>query len=168
MCEDSCARISSPGRQCVAMATWLHIVPDGRNTAASLPSSAALRSHSSQIVGSEPICSSPTSASIIASFIPRDGLVCVSDDRLTRTGIEKSNRFGSYDMAKTSTDLAQLAQHADVVGNRLRKVLWPQRARHLADIDVAVRIDAQAMRSHVVGRAGAGQGTANARQQIAL
>ena len=98
MCEDSCASISSPGRQCVAIATWLHIVPDGRNTAASLPSSAAVRSHSAQTVGSEPICSSPTSASIIASFMARDGLVCVSEDRLTRTGIEKSNRFGSYDM----------------------------------------------------------------------
>src|SRR6185312_7748865 len=104
MCEDSCARISSPGRQCVAIATWLHIVPDGRNTAASFPSSAALRSHNSQMVGSEPICSSPTSA----SFMPRDGLVCVSDDRLTRIGIEKSNRFGSYDMVEPQLILRSL------------------------------------------------------------
>ena len=41
MCAVSCARISSPGRQCVAIATWLHIVPEGRKTAASLPNNAA-------------------------------------------------------------------------------------------------------------------------------
>ena len=47
----------------------LHMVPDGRNIAASLPISAAMRSHSACTVGSSPCCSSPTSARIIASFI---------------------------------------------------------------------------------------------------
>ena len=55
------------------------MVPEGRNIAASLPSSAALRSHSAQTLGSEPDCSSPTSASSIACFIARVGLVWVSE-----------------------------------------------------------------------------------------
>ncbi len=61
------------------MAIWLHIVPLGRNTAASLPRKAAMRSHSAQIVGSRPACSSPTSAAIIAAFIAGLGRVCVSE-----------------------------------------------------------------------------------------
>jgi hypothetical protein len=71
------------------------MVPDGRNIAASLPSSAATRSHNAQTVGSDPACSSPSGACAIASFIPGEGSVCVSDDRLTRTGIEWSKRAGS-------------------------------------------------------------------------
>ena len=61
------------------MAIWLHMVPVGRNTAACLPVKAAMRSHSSLIVGSRPPCSSPTSASIIAAFIAGVGRVCVSE-----------------------------------------------------------------------------------------
>src|ERR1700733_891555 len=175
MCEDSCARISSPGRQCVAIATWLHIVPDGRNTAASLPSSAALRSHSAHTVGSEPNCSSPTSASIIASFMARVGLVCVSEERLMRTGIEKSNRFGSYDMTGLqtqlidSTDLPKFAQATHPVGDWLvREVLRPERARNLADVNVAARIGAQPMRTDIVGGPDARMLATDAREQIAL
>ena len=43
----SWARISSPGRQCTSVAATLHMVPEGMNTAASLPSNPATRSHSS-------------------------------------------------------------------------------------------------------------------------
>ena len=57
----------------------LHIVPDGRNTAASLPSSAAMRSQSAVTVGSVPACSSPTSARSIAWRIAGVGRVCVSE-----------------------------------------------------------------------------------------
>ena len=69
---------SSPGRQCSLMAIWLHIVPDGRNTAASLPSSSAVISCSKLTVGSSPFCSSPTSASHIKRRISAVGLVIVS------------------------------------------------------------------------------------------
>ncbi len=61
------------------MATWLHMVPLGRNIAACLPSSSAILSHSAWTVGSVPYCSSPTSARIIASFMAAEGLVCVSE-----------------------------------------------------------------------------------------
>src|ERR1700761_3880791 len=94
----SWASTSSPGRQCVAMATWLHMVPEGRNIAASLPSSAAMRSQSSQTVGSSPCCSSPTSAAIIASFMAREGRVWVSEERLMRTGMDASKRWGAKDI----------------------------------------------------------------------
>ena len=86
ICEDLCARIASPGWQCTAIEIWLHIVPLGRNTAASLPIIAAIRSHSALMVGSSPPCSSPVSAAIIASFMARVGRVWVSEYRLTRVG----------------------------------------------------------------------------------
>jgi hypothetical protein len=75
----SWARTSSPGRQWVAIATTLHMVPDGRKIAASLPSSAAIRSQSAFTVGSSPCCSSPTSAAIMAAFMAALGRVCVSE-----------------------------------------------------------------------------------------
>src|SRR5215218_5626818 len=61
----------------------LHIVPEGRKTAASKPSSSATRSHSALTVGSPKCCSSPTSASAIALRISGVGRVCVSEYRLT-------------------------------------------------------------------------------------
>jgi len=69
---------SPPGRMWSSRAISLHIVPLGRNTAASCPSSSATRSSSARVVGSWPRCSSPTSAAAIASRIPRVGRVCVS------------------------------------------------------------------------------------------
>ena len=69
ICALAWARISSPGRQWARVAVTLHMVPDGMNTAASLPSRSATRSHSRFTVGSSPICSSPTSARAIASRI---------------------------------------------------------------------------------------------------
>ena len=95
MWQVSCPMISSPGLHCVKIAISLHIVPEGRNTASSLPSNAAIRSHNALMVGSEPDWSSPTSASIIASFIAREGLVCVSEYRLIRTGISRLNGAGA-------------------------------------------------------------------------
>ena len=70
---------SSPGRQCTAMAISLHMVPEGRNSAASMPSSSATRSHSASVVGHSSWRSSPTSASSIDSRIARVGRVCVSE-----------------------------------------------------------------------------------------
>ena len=75
----SCASTSSPLRQWVRIATTLHMVPEGRNTAASLPISAAMRSQRAWTVGSSPCCSSPTSARIMASFIAAVGRVWVSE-----------------------------------------------------------------------------------------
>jgi len=69
---------SSPGRHSVASATWLHCVPLAMNTAASLPSSAATRSHSALTVGSSKAASSPTSACAIARRIAAVGRVLVS------------------------------------------------------------------------------------------
>jgi len=61
------------------MAMTLHMVPEGRNIAASLPSSAAMRSFSACTVGSSPCCSSPSSARIMASFMAGVGRVWVSE-----------------------------------------------------------------------------------------
>ena len=64
---------------CSRNAISLHIVPLGRNTAASKPSSSATRAHSALTVGSSNYCSSPTSAAAIASRISAVGRVCVSE-----------------------------------------------------------------------------------------
>ena len=82
-CASSWNRISSPGRQCTAKATWLHIVPDGRNSAASLPSSSATIAWRRLTVGSSRFCSSPTSASAMARRIAGVGRVTVSLNRST-------------------------------------------------------------------------------------
>jgi hypothetical protein len=86
MCAVSCAKISSPGRQCTNVAATLHMVPDGMKTAASFPKRSETRSHSRLTLGSSPICSSPTSARAMASRIAGVGRVWVSDSRLMRTG----------------------------------------------------------------------------------
>jgi hypothetical protein len=57
----------------------LHIVPLGRNTAASKPSSSATRAHNAFTVGSANDCSSPTSASAMARRIAGVGRVWVSE-----------------------------------------------------------------------------------------
>ena len=64
---------SPPGRTCSRNAIALHIVPEGRKSAASLPSSSATRSCSAFTVGSSKRCSSPTSASAIACRIAARG-----------------------------------------------------------------------------------------------
>ena len=64
-------------------ATWLAIVPDGRNSAASLPVSWAKRSWSRATVGSSPNPSSPTSAPAMASRMAGVGRVTVSLRRST-------------------------------------------------------------------------------------
>jgi hypothetical protein len=74
------SRISSspPGRACSRNEIWLHIVPLGRNSAASWPSSSATRSCSRFVVGSASRCSSATSAEAIALRMASVGFVCVS------------------------------------------------------------------------------------------
>ena len=76
MCATSAAITSSPGRQCTSSAIWLHMVPEGRNTAASLPRSAATRSCRALVVGSSAFCSSPTSASAMALRMAGRGACC--------------------------------------------------------------------------------------------
>src|SRR3954463_2003929 len=78
----------SPGRVCSRMPIWLHMVPLGRNRAASCPRSSATRSWRALTVGSRLRCSSPTSASAMAFRIPGVGRVWVSLWRLTTSGPE--------------------------------------------------------------------------------
>src|SRR6516165_582789 len=70
--------ISSPGRVWTLTAIWFDIVPDGTNTAASLPSRSATTSSSRLTVGSSPKTSSPTSAAFMAARMPAVGRVTVS------------------------------------------------------------------------------------------
>src|SRR5947207_2186630 len=77
----SSARITDPGRVCARSATWFAIVAVGRKTAASCPSSSAVRRWSSLTVGSSWNCSSPTSAPAIAASIALVGFVTVSERR---------------------------------------------------------------------------------------
>ncbi len=72
---------SSPGRVSNLSAIWFAIVPLGTNSAASLPSSAAMRSCSRLTEGSSPYWSSPTGASAIARRMPGEGRVTVSERR---------------------------------------------------------------------------------------
>src|SRR5437870_5170204 len=72
---------SSPGRACARSAISLHMVPDGRNTAASLPRSSATISFRRLTVGSSSFCSSPTSASHTKRRMSAVGRVTVSLDR---------------------------------------------------------------------------------------
>src|SRR5688572_24343621 len=57
------------------------MVPDGTQSAASLPSNAATRSCSALTVGSSPNWSSPTGAAAIAARMASVGFVTVSDRR---------------------------------------------------------------------------------------
>src|SRR6266849_1272176 len=77
-CEVRSASTSSPGRVCTLTAISLHMVPEGRKTAASLPRRSATISWSRFTVGSSPFCSSPTSASHMKRRMSGVGLVRVS------------------------------------------------------------------------------------------
>ncbi len=77
-CAVRSRRMRSPGRQWAAKEIWLHIVPEGRKTAASLPSSSQVIRWSSVVVGSSPFCSSPTSAAHMNWRISREGRLAVS------------------------------------------------------------------------------------------
>ena len=74
---------SSPRPQWLMIATRLLCVPLATNSAASLPSSAAIFSCSALTVGSSPKTSSPTSAAAIAARIAGVGRVTVSLRRST-------------------------------------------------------------------------------------
>src|SRR4051812_44431742 len=93
----------------------LHIVPEGRNTAASKPRSSATRSQSRFTVGSPKCCSSPTSASAIARRISGVGRVWVSEKRLTRGiaggTLARALRQPQRDLARQALDaLAELRE----------------------------------------------------------
>src|SRR5579884_1460001 len=80
-CVRSSATTLQPGRVRARNAAWFAIVAVGRKSAASCPSSSAMRRCSSFVVGSARICSSPTSAAAIAASIPAVGFVTVSERR---------------------------------------------------------------------------------------
>ena len=83
MCASWPTSTSSPGRVKSFSAIWFAIVPLGTNSAASLPSSPAIRCCSRLTVGSSPYWSSPTGASAMARRISGDGRVTVSERRST-------------------------------------------------------------------------------------
>ena len=85
---------SSPGSQCTRTPIWLDIVPEGTNSAASLPSSSAIRSCRACTEGSSSNTSSPTSAAAIAARMPGVGLVTVSLRKSrTRSGMHSLRRW---------------------------------------------------------------------------
>src|SRR5438067_6842263 len=59
-------------------------------------------------------------------------------------------------------------QRADMSRPRRVEELRPLRPRHLADIEIAARINGEAVRTEKRGRGGAGMRVAEARQQLAL
>src|SRR5436305_1164588 len=67
-----------------------------------------------------------------------------------------------------SMHLLVFLQGADVGRARRVEELRPLRPRHLADIEVAARVDGEAVRPEKRGRGGAGMRVAKARQQLAL
>ncbi len=78
MCAWAWRKTSSPRPVSARTAAWLHMVPDGKYSAASLPRSSAACSCRARTVGSSPSTSSPTSASSIAARISGEGRVTVS------------------------------------------------------------------------------------------
>src|SRR5262245_55917181 len=81
------ATTSVPAGASTRNATWLAIVPDGTNRAASLPVSSAKRRCRRSTVGSSPKPSSPTSASAMAAGMAGLGRVTVSLRRSTGGGV---------------------------------------------------------------------------------
>src|SRR5438309_10981087 len=73
-----------PGSVNSRRASWLPMVPDGTNSAASFPTRSAKASWRALIVGSSPYTSSPTSASAMALRISGVGRVTVSERRSTK------------------------------------------------------------------------------------
>ena len=115
MCASSPTTTSSPGRVSSFRPIWFAIVPLGTKIAASLPSSAAIRSCSARTVGSSPYWSSPTGALAIAARIASDGSVTVSERRSIRcmgctfrgqrqASSSRSARPISHDTASPSSD----------------------------------------------------------------
>src|SRR5438034_331651 len=78
---------SSPGCVWVLTAVWFDIVPEGTNSAASLPSRAATRSSRRLTVGSSWKTSSPTSAACMAARMAGVGRVTVSLRRSMYSGM---------------------------------------------------------------------------------
>src|SRR5216683_360044 len=85
ICASSPTTTSSPGRVSTLRPIWFAMVPLGTNSAASLPSSAAMRSCRRLTEGSSPYWSSPTGASAIALRMPGEGKVTVSERRSMRS-----------------------------------------------------------------------------------
>ena len=74
-----CSTITSPPRQSWAIsAARLAMVPDGTNSASSLPVITQARRSSSATVGSSPRAASPSRAAAIAAIIAGVGRVTVS------------------------------------------------------------------------------------------
>ena len=126
--DGTCGRGSPrrrPGRTCSRNAIALHIVPEGRNSAASLPSSSATRSCSAFTVGSSKRCSSPTSASAIARRIASVGprlRVAEEVDRHRRAAPMTRERLGHERLHALAPDVQRkVLEHALARRRRARR-----------------------------------------------
>ena len=132
MCPRASVTTSCPDRVCSLTATWLPIVPDGTNRAASLARISAARSCSRRTVGSSRKTSSPTSASAIALRISAVGVVTVSLLRSItlvcpplRSPFGLQTRFLArfrHGRTRTYTDVHGLTNHAAQSGCRSHPV----------------------------------------------
>src|SRR5438874_4459454 len=121
----SSARITDPGRVCARSATWFAIVAVGRKTAASCPSSSAVRRWSSLTVGSSWNCSSPTSAPAIAASIALVGFVTVSERRsITARTLQALATVTGVDLTLLETTLRDRGERAYRAGQ-----VWDWAAR---------------------------------------
>src|SRR5438445_11939936 len=123
---------SSPGLVCTRSAISLHIVPDGRNTAASFPRSSATISQSWLTVGSSSFCSSPTSASHMKRRMSAVGRVTVSLARSTSmrmAGIR--SRLPAERLRRLGDRL--LRRHSEILEH------WRKRHRHVHGPDALDR-----------------------------
>src|SRR5262249_60419047 len=114
MCAFSSAISSSPGSESVRRATSFAIVAVGTKTASSWPSSSATRRSSTLTVGSSRRCSSPTSAFAIASRIPGDGCVFVSERRSITLATLATTIEGKGTMAKSTQTITPYLLYEDV------------------------------------------------------
>src|SRR5438067_13703784 len=121
----SSARITDPGRVCARSATWFAIVAVGRKTAASWPSSSAMRRWSSLTVGSSRTCSSPTSALAIAASMAGVGFVTVSERRsITARTLQAPATVNGMDVTLLETTLRERGEPAYRAGQ-----VWDWAAR---------------------------------------
>src|SRR5438128_2029992 len=125
MCVRSSARTTAPGFVCARSATWFAIVAVGRKSAASCPSSSAIRRWSSLTVGSSRNCSSPTSALAIAASMAAVGFVTVSERRsITPRTLQAPATVNRMDLTLLETTLRERGEPAYRAGQ-----VWDWAAR---------------------------------------
>src|SRR5262245_33322294 len=97
------------------------MVPLGSHSAASLPSSAAIRSCNAFTVGSSPYWSSPTGAAAIAARIGGDGRVTVSERRSMGVVVFITRGY-TEDMSAHETIVSAIDARAAAVAQLARKI----------------------------------------------